>query len=208
MPYTLTADKNFSLGGKQYLHQEVIENSPLEGSAELIPVAQPGILTTRTDLDTGSLTMDSASHGIATGNKIDLYWTNADGTIGSRRGMTVGAVAGVVVPIDLGLGADLPVAATVIQAAVVQAFDVTITGDDAIAILGACDAARCTIVLMSAGGTVEQLAIVLPAVKVYEWLATSGQPNPIVGDVIDKLHMTHNDTVTPREVRLAALLDV
>jgi hypothetical protein len=71
-----------------------------------IPAAKAGQLTTRTDNDTGTLTM-GAGHGITTGQIVDIYW-NVGGVPGRRYGVTVGTVSGNSVPIDLGSGDNLP----------------------------------------------------------------------------------------------------
>lgn len=84
---------------------------------EIISPAKAGVLTVRTDFNTGSLTMASG-HGIGTGNRLDVHWVDADGINRHRRGMVVGTVASLVVPIDGGTGDNLPAAASVIAAMV------------------------------------------------------------------------------------------
>lgn len=96
--------------------EEVFGQKPAGFEIE-IPAAKAGLLTTRTDDDTGTLTMDPG-HGITTGAKLDVYWTNADGTRGSRVDMTVGTVSGNTVPIDLGTGDNLPIQGAAIRAMV------------------------------------------------------------------------------------------
>jgi hypothetical protein len=68
-----------------------------------------GSLTTRTDADTGEITMSTqiAPHGITTGEIVDVVWSR-----GWRLGMTVGTVSGNSVPIDGGEGDDLPTVAS------------------------------------------------------------------------------------------------
>lgn len=202
MSFDLTVLKQFALAGKNFSHQQTLSKGGMEGVEQLIPVAQAGTLSTRTDANTGILTMDSEDHGIETGNKIDLYW---DG--GSRRGVTVGTVDGDSVPIDLGAGDNLPDEDTVVQAAVVQVYEVSINGDDVVALVAAADSSKCTIVLMSGGDAAEELAIVLAANGAYGWTTSDGD-NPIDGDSIDAVHMTIADTSTPRYARMAALLDI
>ncbi len=83
-----------------------------------MPAAVAGTLTTRTSTTVGTLTMSSASHGIQTGDKLDLYWLEGtDGDIGrSRRFLTVGTVSGTSVPFTLGTGDDLPDLNTIVTA--------------------------------------------------------------------------------------------
>ena len=57
-----------------------------------LPIAKAGTLTTRTEDDTGEATL-GAGHGITTGAIVDIYWSG-----GRRYGVTVGTVAGNVVP--------------------------------------------------------------------------------------------------------------
>jgi hypothetical protein len=110
-----------------------------------VPAAVSGTLTTRTDNDTGTLTM-STGHGITTGQRVDFYWTG-----GTRYGVTVGTVSGNSVPFDLGAGDNLPIATTAITVGkpVQTAFD--LTGDDLTALFaGGNGAARAYFVFADA----------------------------------------------------------
>ena len=90
-----------------------------------LPVGKAGSLTTRTDNNTGTITMSDPSHGITTGASIDLYW---DG--GVQYKVTVGTVVGTAVPIDLGLGDNLPVEDTAVVVSVRSQINVDIDGDN------------------------------------------------------------------------------
>jgi len=86
----------------------------MRGIAELWndrPHSVAGTLTTRTDDDTGTLTL-STGHGVMTGNTVDVFWN--DGA-NSRTGMTAGTVSGNSVPIDGGSGDVLPAATTAVN---------------------------------------------------------------------------------------------
>ena len=307
--YDLTIVKQFAIAGKNYTHQETISTGGLEAKEELIQIAWEGTLTVRTDADTGTFTMTSADHLITTGALVDIYWTNDDDTIGSRRGVIVGTVSTTSVPFDLGQGDDLPDAATVCQVALVNTYSTNFDGDDVAALVASADFASCTIVLKgslingptalnfgtsspvtvftlpaqarvtnvrvqvvtafngtaptvkvgisgttakysdtgdsnlkvvgvydktvttnadagtnaiiltyaadssSAGAAVvyityriEHLAIELPANAAYDWLGLG--TNPIAGDDIDQILMSHNDITTERAVRVSASLDI
>lgn len=89
------------------------------GTEVSVPAGKAGTLTTRTDNDTGTVTMSSGSHGVLTGDKVDIYWTDA-GVKKQRRGMTVGTVSGTSVPIDGGTGDDnLPTTSTALVVSVI-----------------------------------------------------------------------------------------
>jgi hypothetical protein len=88
-------------------------------SAEIeVPHGFSGSLSTRTDAETGVLTL-AGGHGISTGMIIDLFWTNPSGTAGHRRGITIGTVSGNSVPVgndNSGSGDNLPTQGTAIVA--------------------------------------------------------------------------------------------
>src|SRR5688572_5549257 len=108
-------------------------------------VAKIGSLSTRTDANTGVLTMNSG-HGITTGQRLDLYWSG-----GQRRGMVVGTVSVDSVPIDLGAGTDLPAQGTAITAQVPQEESIVVTGANAVLIVfDSASAATAQVVLATA----------------------------------------------------------
>lgn len=103
-----------SVGLGTSISRSVVRTADGGGAREVsVPVGKAGTLTTRTDTQTGTLTL-GVSHGIVTGQIIDLYWSG-----GERYGITVGTVAGTSVPIgadDSGIGDALPAALTAIVA--------------------------------------------------------------------------------------------
>lgn len=203
--YDLTAFSQFSVGGKQYVDQQTISTGGLEALEEPIPIAWTGVLTTRTDNNTGTITMDNAGHIIATGNIIDIYWTVA-GVNGVQRASTVGTVSGVTVPIDLGIGDNLPPLNSAVIACVVKKFTPNvIVGNNVAALLAAADSTRAMVCLYSSSDTVESLAITLAANGAYSWLGVG--TNPIAGVSIDKIHISIADSVNVQNVRFAASIN-
>jgi len=78
-----------------------------------VPAAKAGTLTTRTDNDTGIVTVASG-HGITTSDKIDLY--DASGVI-IRKDQDVTATTATTISIDAGTGSNLPAATTAVRVA-------------------------------------------------------------------------------------------
>lgn len=114
MDVTLTAAADGTSGSKRV----TVSADNKHSTSRSVPAAKTGNLTTRTDNDTGELTMDPG-HGIGTGNKLDVYWIDPTTlAVMSRVNMTVGTVAGDTVPIDGGTGDNLPLAASEITASV------------------------------------------------------------------------------------------
>lgn len=95
-----------------------------------IAAAKTGQLTTRTDNDTGVLTMDSG-HGFITGDKVDVYWTTS--SVQYCRRLMSATVSGDAVTVDGGSGTSLPSNLTSIVAMVPYIQTVTLDTADFIA---------------------------------------------------------------------------
>lgn len=119
---TLLTGLGSSIGGR------TSRTNDMGFTAEIaVPAGKAGTLSTRTDNETGTLTLGSG-HGITTGATIDLFW---DG--GARYTITVGTVSGTSVPIgadNAGTGDNLPTQATAIVASTRTSFAVPITCDE------------------------------------------------------------------------------
>lgn len=162
-----------------------------------IPAAKSGTLSTRTDNDTGTLTLASG-HGITTGATIDLYW---DG--GRRYNVTVGTVSGTSVPIDLGAGDNLPAQGTAVTATLQTGVDVDFDGDLLQLII-----ARCTnkgIILFYESSSVA-VVVDLAANEPYLWASGWQGANPFAGVVVDEVKMSQGGT-SDQAIRLGVLLD-
>ena len=103
---TSNVSKSVSIGGRSYSGSTPSAEYGVVTHLEevTLPAAKTGNLTTRTDNDTGTLTMDTG-HGLSTG-KIDIYW-NVGGVKGCRRNVD-GTVTGDSIAIDGGSGDNLP----------------------------------------------------------------------------------------------------
>jgi hypothetical protein len=170
-----------------------------------LPAAKTGSLTTRTDNDTGTLTM-TAGHGISTGNRLDVYWTNPDGTIGRRYGMTVGTVATNSVPIDGGTGANLPVADTPVRAMVPQTETFSVPDQAAMIGLFASSAAAASTAIFRASGSTVLLAAQMTQAQGYVWESTNGVTNPFASACVEVL-LSHDDSSTQQDVSCVALIN-
>jgi len=73
-----------------------------------LPAGKSGTLTTRTDDNTGIVTVASG-HGITDSDTVDVYWA-----AGRRYGVDVTATDATTISIDLGAGDNLPTASTAV----------------------------------------------------------------------------------------------
>lgn len=164
--------------------------------------AKSGSLSTRTDDETGTLTMD-AGHGITTGARLDIYW---DG--GERRGITVGTVSGTSVPIgadDSGAGDVLPAQDTDIIAMVPTEEALTVTGDN-VSWFGVSSRGRGTIVFANASDAeVAGYVIADDTERAFVWDATKGGTNPLASGAVTKVFFSHADTAAAMTQRAVVL---
>ena len=94
-----------------------------------LPAGKSGTLTTRTDDDTGIVTVASG-HGITGSDTVDVYWSG-----GRRYGVDVTATAATTIDIDLGAGDNLPAASTAVVIVKQVVVNKAIDGDN-VAIIG------------------------------------------------------------------------
>lgn len=198
MSRAATIKVSHRIGDKQYIEKRELSAEASQGRELSVPQAKVGALTTRTDNTIGELTM-AASHGITTGARLDIYW---DG--GMRRGVAVGTVATNAVPISGGSGDNLPADETAITAMVPIEEALVVTGNNVEALL-AYSSRKGQMVLEDSGG--EELHIPLTAESVYAWHSASGVANPIAGDSITKIFLSHGDSGGSSTMRYDVLHD-
>lgn len=172
-------------------------------SSAVLPAAKTGTLSTRTDNNTGILTM-AAGHGITTGQRLDLYWAG-----GSRRGMVVGTVATNSVPIDLGAGDNLPVLTTAITAQVPTAFAFDLVGNNMVGL--ACG------VIAGSGGPMqftfedivpaEVFNVTVQTTSFYDWNVDEGVTNPMAGDTPVVVYASNGDSANTVTVAVCAIFN-
>ena len=171
-----------------------------------VPVGKAGTLTTRTDNNTGTATLVSG-HGITTGAKVDIYW---DG--GVQYNVTVGTVAGLSVPFDLGIGDNLPIATT----AIVMALRVQVNADidgDALSLLAVkqhYDQANETAISHidfqdSANDEIEELDLAANVPRTIN--VAAGDTNIFSGDPITKFFVSNGSVTNAARLQLLALYD-
>lgn len=200
MPYTQTTTKTASIGSDAYVTRFADTGEEKIEVAPSIPAAKSGTLTTRTDDDTGILTMTSG-HGITTGQKLDVFWAG-----GSRRNMTVGTVATNSVPIDLGSGDNLPAASTAITAMVPVSFSVASFNGDAVLGFAVYSPVAGYVVICQNGST-NTAPYHLDAGEGKSFSFSAGDTNPIAATDITVLKFSHGDSSQAREMRFAAIVD-
>jgi hypothetical protein len=98
------------------------------GQEVTLPKATAGTLSTRTDDDTGVVTLASG-HGLRVSDVVDVYWD-----AGIRYGMDVTAVNGDDVSVNLGAGDVLPAQDTAVTVSKQVTVNTDFDGDDMVMI--------------------------------------------------------------------------
>lgn len=169
------------------------------GQEVALPAGKAGTLTTRTDDNTGEATL-TAGHGITTGMIVDVFWTG-----GRRYGVTVGTVAGNVVPLDLGAGDNLPVATTALVVTEQVQIDMVVDGDNVPAVFAQCTQ-RAHLDFQESGGTSVKAVEIIAAGEGFFWAENCGIANPLTGNAIGKV-LVSNGTVTAATLKLGLVYD-
>lgn len=171
-----------------------------------VPVGYAGTLSTRTDEDTGTVTLDGG-HAITTGMKVDIYW---DG--GVQYNVTVGTVATNSMPFDLGVGDDLPVATTAVVVSPRVEFAAAIDGD-ALELISICQkyvgtsvSALSHVDFQESDGT-EVCEIDLQPNGPQVWDIAGGSANAFTGEPIAKGFVSNGSTTTAAVLQLLWLQD-
>lgn len=194
MTVSATYGLSISAGGMSIQSSIIRSSTASIAIDETMSAAKSGTLTTRTDDNTGELTM-AASHGITTGQIIDIY---SAGPVVHRKS-TVGTVATNAVPIDLGIGDVLPADETAITAMVRQNVNCLIDGDNCkllAILLKTVDTTLTTAGHVSfydaSDNEIAELDLVANIPRVYD--LEGGATNPFTGAPITYARISHAGT--------------
>ena len=197
MPETASYSVQAAVAGTTYVRTSSVSGTNVERATPSVPAAKPGVLTTRTDNDTGTFTMD-AGHGFSTSDAVDVFWAG-----GSRRAMTA-TVTGNSVVLDGGSGDTLPAAATAVTAMkpveVAFGVDATATG---VAVVAACPVSG-WVVFRDAADAVLLAARVPAGVNAYVWVTGMGS-NPLAGAAVGNVLVSHADATQAQTVTAAVV---
>lgn len=153
-----------------------------------LPAAEAGSLTTRTDNDTGVVTVGNAGHGITTSDKVDVYWSG-----GKRGGMSVTNVTGTAITVDLGAGTNLPSQGVAVTIAKQQTIDMDV--DSALLeVLAVACTKRTRFEFQTAASASIAIVELDTGGGVWSWVNGQGFTNPVTGQVVGKLLASCGET--------------
>lgn len=175
-----------------------------------LPAGVAGTLTTRTDNDTGILTVASG-HGILDTDYVDVYWST-----GKRTTMDVTAVTSTTISIDLGAGDNLPSSSTAVVVVKRVIINKAVDGDNvsAIALSYECSSTAglgCAVRAfdaINAGGSEVGSTISLTANTPIVYDITGGATNPFTGNPILSFTASNSDTTADAVLKIVGVQDV
>ncbi|MGD9720544.1 MAG: hypothetical protein AB7E98_05995 [Pirellulales bacterium] len=194
------------LGGN--IAQSLPRSANAGGIREIeLPVGKAGTLTTRDDNNTGTITMADGGHGITTGAKVDVYWNG-----GVQYNVTVGTVVGSSVPIDLGVGDNLPTASTAVVVSVRSQINLDIDGDNLVLLAIKQKFNSNTIesdshIDFQDSGSAQVAEVDLEANGPQVWDIAGGSANPFTGNPITKAFASNGSTTEVATLQLLWLQD-
>jgi hypothetical protein len=189
--------QNLVIDQRTYTFATEVRGLALERLRPTIPAAKSGTLTTRTDDDTGTITM-ATGHGFSTSDLVSLFWNG-----GKRHNMAV-TVTGDSVVFDGGTGDVLPIATTAITAMKPVEVAFTVDGDNVIALVGD-GAAPGYIGIFDDEGPPELVHLLsVDNAKAHIWTTNLAETNPLAGHLTTLAKFSHG-SLNPVSMTLAAI---
>ena len=164
-----------------------------------ILAAQPAVLTTHTTNTTGTLTMTNSSHGISTGQRIDIFWTG-----GQCYGAVAGTVSGTTVPIaSVSGGSNLPSSSTPVTVGIPIQAAFVVTGNNLQSLV--LVAGQPGYFVFDASGT-DEYAAYFPTAGVNTWSVGDIGTNPLATFSITTVWISTNYVTASVTTSLAAAI--
>jgi len=167
---------------------------------------QSGVLSMRTDDDTGTIEMDSSNHGFVALDNIDVYWSG-----GLRRSMQVTSVADSTVSINSGSGDVLPPATTSVVGSEPVDFNCAIDGDE-LSIIAAEQAYESTtetadsyLILSDVSVSIASFTLKPNTPRTFD--ITGGDTNPFTGNPIIAGKISNGSAINDATLKLMWIQD-
>jgi len=206
-----TYSQSLTVGGLTIQPVSVIRTGDHPNTYEVVlPVGTAGTLTTRTDDDTGVITV--ASHSLIVGDRVNVFWSG-----GRRYGMLVSSQTGTTITVgtaggDIGAGDVFPATSTPVvitkQVLINTAIDgdtIQILGIIAIATIGT-STAKAHIDMQDAGSaSIEAINLTANVPIIYD--VAGGASNVFTGNPITKSYAANGSATEELTLKILSLED-
>jgi len=169
----------------------------LPGQEVSLPAAKAGTLSTRTDDDTGILTVESG-HGITDTDTVDVFWSG-----GVRYGVDVTATTATTIEIDAGSGDNLPTVDSAITVAKLVEIDIDFDGDN-LELIVALSNLRAHLDFQDSTPTSLEV-VELTANEPWIWAADTSITNPLTGNPVDTIQAANGDSSAAATLKLGGI---
>lgn len=188
------------------INQSVVRSGDSKIELEVsLPAGKSGTLTTRTDANTGVVTV-SSGHGITDTDTVDVYWSG-----GRRYGVDVTATDSTTISIDLGSGDDLPSTSTAVVIVKQVPFNLALDGDNAKIVgvsyeVAGASGYGCRVTLLDSGdATIAGLDLDANVPNVVD--IEGGQTNPYTGNPITDGVASNGSGTEAATLKIQAIVD-
>jgi len=200
---TVQITKSSVVGGVSIASVQNRTADSVSAKDPVIPSGTAGVLTTRTDNDTGTIT--AAGHGIPDTTVVDVYWTG-----GARYGMDVGSGDTDTFVIDGGTGDNLPAQTTPLVISPHFNINIALDGDEAafvtFMLVDPTNTLRGHIAFFDADDD-EIAAMPLVANDAQQYDIAGGADNPFTGDPITYARATISSSTLTATLLIGVLQD-
>lgn len=185
--FTGIITKTVSVAGVDFTSRVTKTSDGVSAVNGEIIAAKNGTLTTRTDADTGVVTV--VGHGIQLGDKVDIYWS-AGGVMYKQELCEATAVNGNDVTFDNGSGTSLPNQGTAVFVCKVSSFAFSVNSLPAMLAVFVAKAA--TVRLMEVDTL--RMTLNLGAEEAYAWSAGGYEQAPLAGSPVTRISASTPET--------------
>jgi len=203
MSYTANLQLNAAIAGISISGSAVRTASAIVahevGENEGLTVGLAGSLTTRTDANTGVVTL-AEGHGITDSDYVDVYWSG-----GLQYKCQVTAYDSTTISIDTGAGDDLPDEDSAVVVGKCQELNCDVSGDAVRAFAQACNKRACVHYEQEDGTSIH--AVEIPAGEASGWIEDQGITNPLAGVTLGQIQVSCGDPSTVGTVQVGLLYD-
>jgi hypothetical protein len=187
---TATVRWNCVIGGRTLSGLQSRTDESIELQEIDIPAGKAGTLTTRTDDNTGVITVASG-HGITDADTVVVSW---DG--GIQRGVDVTATTATTISIDLGVGTNLPIATSAVVVAKTVSSILSVASN-ALKLLVIQNTNRVSCVVNDASNGA-LITLDIATGEGYQWVTSNGFAIPVSTTAIGELEIANcatSDTI-------------
>ena len=197
MSIVASVQKSLTVAGENFPQSSTVVADAAIVQSVSVPAAEAGMLSVRTSVGAGTLSVNNSDHSFSVNDIVDLYWNG-----GARRSVKIGTVSGTVCTILEGAGDDLPTQGTTVFISPCVLLESEVVGTKIKAIFLYTEN-RGQITFMNSDDA-EQFHKELGFGSAWEWLEGNGTQNPFKDAIVSSV-LVSNAAEIPGALKVAIL---